>query len=127
MPSLSAEELAVLELSTEDDYALWEAASCLRNLHKDLSESEAVNLARSAVRSLLDRGLIYLEYHQDLVPTSLTAPPDPEVEPAEQMDEPRHWRVPGGFDFWWIRFGATPEGVTAYRDTWSGSELSDAD
>src|SRR5258708_13292678 len=112
MPSLSAEELAVLELSTEDDYALWEAASCLRNLHKDLSESEAVNLARSAVRSLLDRGLIYLEYHQDLVPTSLTAPPDPEVEPAEQMDEPRHWRGPGGVSLCRVTFPADPHRMT---------------
>src|SRR5258708_40357255 len=113
MPSLSAEELAVLELSTEDDYALWEAASCLRNLHKDLSEAEAVNLARSAVRSLLDRGLIYLEYHQDLVPTSLTAPPDPEVEPAEQMDEPRHWRRRGRFAVFMYRFGRAPAGGDA--------------
>jgi hypothetical protein len=127
MPVLSPEELALLELSTEDDYALWEAASCLQSLHKNLNEAEAVNLARTAIRSLLDNGLIYLEYHQDLAPPGWTAPPDPEVAPAEQLDEPRHWQVPSGFDFWWIRFGATPDGVRVYRDTWSSTESTDSD
>ena len=108
--TLSPVEWEILTSANEDWHGLWEALASIRSAFPDLTEDEVLETGKSTVRSLLDKGLIYLCWfrHGTNQETRLST-----NEGKQLIEDPARWDPPDWGDRY-VAFAATAAGERAW-------------
>jgi hypothetical protein len=109
--TFSRVEWELLASANEDVYGLWEVLATVRSAPLNVPESQALAVAKDALQSLLDRGLIYICWfrHEDSQEERI-----PAREAAGFLAGPSCWDAPLSGDRY-LAFTATPAGLRAWQ------------
>jgi hypothetical protein len=109
--AFSPAEWELLTSANEDWYGLWEATAGIRSTPEELTENEVLTITRNALRSLLDKKLIYLCW---LNPHDNAEQPLAKRDAERLLADPANWEPPLSSEPY-IAFAATPAGQRAWR------------
>lgn len=103
-------EHVVLDVTTEDDYGLWEITAAARTKFPDADPAEVFTAVQRVLAEMLDRGLLYIYRLESLGGAELAITGD---QIGTVISEPNNWNNDGPYEgSLWI--GATKKGERTY-------------